>query len=414
MAATVPSRAEVRVLYCEGNTDGTIGGSYFSLLYLVEGLKGTGYRPVVVFHRTHGLLQRFANSGADVLVLEKQPPLRLRPVNSAFGRRHPILVAPIRLVQRAVNFIRFLSSVRENAALLRKLDVALLHLNNSVTRSPEWMLAALFTRTPCVVHERGINDRFPLFSRLLAPRLAAVICISDAVRNNLLEHRVTHRNLRVILNGLDPERVKPGQSREMVLRSLSIADDRRIVGMVGNLREWKGQEVLVRALPAIVAMVPGVVCLLVGAATEADQPYARRLHKLIADLSLQDHVVFAGYTANVADFFNVMDVAVHASISPEPFGRVLLEAMAMEKPVIGSRNGAVPEIVVDGVTGYTFEPGNADELAKRVITLLKDTATAHSFGKAGRARLVDTFSISRNVDRTLALYEELLGRFGGP
>jgi glycosyltransferase involved in cell wall biosynthesis len=406
-AARGPSPAPVRVLLCEGNTDGTIGGSYFSLLYLVEGFKGSGYQPAVVFHREHALLARYSEC-AEVHVMERRRPVRLLTLDSRFRQRHPALSAPVRLLQRGVNFLGFAATVVQYARFLVNQRIALLHLNNSVTRAHDWMLAALLTRTPCVVHERGINDQFPSLARLLAPRLSAVICISDAVRCNLLEHRVSRSNLHVIVNGLDPERVKPERSREIVLRSLGIADHQQIVGMVGNIREWKGQEVLVRALPAILARVPDVVCLFVGAATEADQPYAKRLRSIVADLSLGDHVVFAGYSANVADFLNVVNVAVHASVLPEPFGRVLLEAMAMEKPVVGSRSGAVPEIVDHGVTGYTFAPGDVDALASCVIDLLERPSAARAFGAAGHARLLERFSITANVSRTLRLYDEIL------
>jgi glycosyltransferase involved in cell wall biosynthesis len=83
--------------------------------------------------------------------------------------------------------------------------------------------------------------------------------------------------------------------------------------------------------------------------------------------------------------------------------------MAMHKPVVGSRDGAVPEIVVDGETGYTFEPNNPDELADRVIRLLEDPARARAFGEAGRRRLDQSFHVSRNIALTMALYDRLLG-----
>ena len=201
--------------------------------------------------------------------------------------------------------------------------------------------------------------------------LSAVICISEAVRANLLEHRVAAGNLRVIENGLDPAQVAPRSTPEDVRRSLGIDERSRVIGLVGNIKEWKGQEVVVRALPAIIARVPEVVCLFVGAASEPDRRYEARLRELISRLGLERHVVFTGYREHVADFLNVMEVPIHASILPEPFGRVLLEAMAMRKPMVGSRAGAVPEIIEHGVTGYTFAPGDSDELASYVIDLLE-------------------------------------------
>jgi len=407
-AAAVPPQAEIRVLHCEGNTDGTIGGSYFSLLFLIQGLKGTRYRPFVVFHRANPLQPRFTEAGADVLVLEKRPPIRFRAVDSAFRRRHPVVAVPVVLLQRALNFARFLATVLQFARLLRTQRIGLLHLNNSVTGSHEWMLAALVTRTPYVVHERGINERFSFLARLLAPRASAVICISQAVRANLVEHRVALDNLRVIENGLDPAEVAPRSAPEDVRRSLGIDERSRVIGIVGNIKEWKGQEVVVRALPAILARVPPVVCVFVGSASEPDRAYEASLRDLISHLGLDAHVIFTGYREHVADFLNVMEVPIHASILPEPFGRVLLEAMALRKPVVGSRAGAVPEIIEYGVTGYTFAPRDSDELSSHVIDLLERPSAARAFGEAGYARLLERFSITANVSRTLRLYDELL------
>jgi glycosyltransferase involved in cell wall biosynthesis len=95
-------------------------------------------------------------------------------------------------------------------------------------------------------------------------------------------------------------------------------------------------------------------------------------------------------------------------VTPEPFGRVLLEAMAMRKPVVGSRGGAVPEIVVDGETGYTFAPGDSGELAARILDLLEHPDRARAFGEAGYQRLVDEFHVDRNVERTMAVYARVL------
>ena len=103
-----------------------------------------------------------------------------------------------------------------------------------------------------------------------------------------------------------------------------------------------------------------------------------------------------------------MELAVHASVAPEPFGRVLLEAMAVRKPVVGSHAGAVPEIVEGGVTGYTFPPGDSVVLAERLAELLLCPQTSRTMGEAGRRRLERQFSIERNVASTLSASPDLL------
>jgi glycosyltransferase involved in cell wall biosynthesis len=124
---------------------------------------------------------------------------------------------------------------------------------------------------------------------------------------------------------------------------------------------------------------------------------------------VERNVLLTGYCPNIANILALAEIAVHTSVAPEPFGRVLLEAMALRKPVVGSRAGAVPEIVVHGQTGFTFTPGNPEELAGHILDLLADPARARAFGDAGYQRLVSHFHVRANVERTTAVYEKLLG-----
>jgi glycosyltransferase involved in cell wall biosynthesis len=398
------AQTPAKILYCEGNVDGTVGGSYYSLLFLTEGLDRSRFTPLVIFRRETPLQPRFERAGIPVRVIERPSSFRITVRDSAFCRRHPLLCAPLAWLQSSVNLLRFCGQVVGLARMLRRERVQLVHLNNSVTRTHEWILAALLTRTPCVMHERGINEYFTPMARWLAPRLDAIICISAAVRDNLIERRVAERNLVLIHNGLDPDRVVPARTADEVRHAYGLTKGRKVIGLVGNIRAWKGQEVVIRALPAIVAKHPDVTCLFVGEASEADREFQQHLDRLISELGVKGNVVFTGYCANVADALNVMDIAVHASVAPEPFGRVLLEAMAMRKPIVGSRGGAVTEIVAEGETGFTFTPGSAEELARRVTELLDEPERAHVLGQAGYQRLVSEFHISRNVERTMAVY----------
>lgn len=391
-----------RVLYLEGNTDGTIGGSYFSLLYLVQGLDRSRYEPTVIFQREHALLPQF-RATATVDLVDKPAPFHIAWLKTPAAARLGPVALPLRIVQSGVNALRFIGTCLRYARVLRRHRAGLLHLNNSITRTHDWMVAARLAGIPCVVHERGINDRFPFPTRQLTPKLAAVLCISQAAYDNLVRHGFDPRNLHIVHNGLDPGKVRPGRPAAEVRAAYGIAADATVVGMVGNLRAWKGQDVLVRAMPAIVRAHPKAVAVFIGEAIEGDS-YADGLRKLVGELGLSGHVVFTGYTSAVADVLNVADVAVHASVTPEPFGRVLLEAMALRKPLVGSRGGAITEIVEEGVTGFTFTPGDSAELAARVLDVLAAPERARALGEAGYERLCSTFHVRTNVERTMAIY----------
>lgn len=399
-----PTAAPARVLYVEGNYDGTVGGSYYSLLFLLENLDRARFDSVLVLRRDTPLMPRFQAAAGRVTIIPRRDPFLVAPA----WRRVPVVGVLLGALQGAVNVLRFYLTVFRLSRVIVRERVQLVHLNNSVTSNHDWMMAAMLARVPCITHERGLNDQYSARSRWCAPRLARIICISQAVHDKLIERSVSRHNLVMIHNGLDPAQVVPARGADDFRRAFGIPDDHLVIGLLGNIRAWKGQEVVVRALPHIVRRVPRVTCLFVGEAAAGDQAYLARLRALARELGVEPHVVFTGYCRQVADALNVMALSIHASTLPEPFGRVLLEAMAMRKPVVGSRGGAVTEIVIDGETGYTFEPGNPEDLAARVVDLLEHPDRARAFGEAGYARLVSEFHIARNVTRTMQVYDDVL------
>jgi glycosyltransferase involved in cell wall biosynthesis len=385
-----------RILYVEGNVDGTIGGSFFSLLFLIQGLDKSRYDPVVVFSFEHRLFPRYESAGARVL---------LRPLAKAIQARSGLG----RLFAKACNLaLGFVIEPVRLAMLLKRERIDLVHLNNSIVRNHPWMMAAKLCGIPCITHERGINPSYSQRSVSLGQNLAAVVCISDAVRDNFASRGVANLPLVTIPNGLDPSEMKSTVPPERVREEFDIQPGRRLIGIVGNLKHWKGQEVVLRATALIKDHFPEIICLLVGDFSKDDAAYRNKINGLIAELKLEGHVIVTGYRPNVADYVNALEVLIHASIEPEPFGRVLLEGMALRKPLVASRGGAVPEIVVDGSTGLLFTAGDHQDLARATELLLKDPERIVRMGEAGYHRLIDHFSIDKNVADTQRLYASVI------
>ncbi|MEO5821016.1 MAG: glycosyltransferase family 4 protein, partial [Vicinamibacteraceae bacterium] len=403
MTPTTP----VLILYCEGNVDGTVGGSYYSLLFLVKGLDRARYRPLVVFYSEHSLLPAFRDAGIETLVWP-----RPKPFNFGSRARGPLaLLRPLLLVaQKGLNVLGDLVwPAIARVFFLKRRGIRLVHLNNTILRGHDWLLAAKVARVPAVVHERGINDRYSAAAKYFGRSLGAIVCISEAVRDNMAARGADFGNLVTIPNGLDPGELRFTTTPAALRATFGLSPDAPVLGMIGNIKSWKGQETLVRAIDTVRQQCPDVRCLLIGATSPADEPYERELKALIAARGLDQHVIFTGFQKNVADFVAMVDIVVHASVLPEPFGRVVLEAMACRKPVIGARAGAIPEIVDEGVTGLTFPPGDAERLAEAILALVQDPARARRMGEAGYERLVATFHIQRNAEATASLYERLLG-----
>ncbi|MGH6692214.1 MAG: glycosyltransferase family 4 protein [Gammaproteobacteria bacterium] len=396
----------IRIVYCENNVDGTVGGSYYSLLYLVKGLDRTRYEPIVIFYTHHSLLPAFRDAGIETQVWPRAKAF-------SFGARVPPPLrrvrTPLLVLQKALNVLRtFLVPALVRAWFLATRGVSIVHLNNSVLYNHDWMLAARLARKTCLTHERGINDRYPTTAKYFSRRLDAVICISDAVRDNMRERGADFGNLVTIHNGLDPQMMRRETPPEALRAALGLTPADLVVCMIGNIKAWKGQDTLIRAMDRVRRVLPQARSVLVGDTSPSDRAYEETLRALVASLDLERHVVFAGFQRNVTDFLMMCDAMVHASVLPEPFGRVILEAMACRKPVIGSRAGAIPEIVEEGRTGLTFPPGDAERLAEAIVTVVTDRSRAARMGERGYDRLVREFHVARNVEATQRTYESLL------
>jgi len=391
-----------RILYLEGNEDGTVGGSYYLMLDLVRSLDRSRFEPLVVFHRSNFLEDKFRECGAEVVVLPKQDPFSLD--NALLN----LLLAPLK---KSVNlYRRLLKPAVAHARFIRAHDVDLVNLNNSITRNHEWMLAARMAGVPCVTHEMGINEHYSLASRWLGKRLGAVICLSHAIRDTMVQRGAWAGNTHVIHCGIDLSRYEEIENPAALRAKHSIAPDAPVIGVVGNVRQWKGQETIVRATALLKDRFPEIRCLLVGGSTAGDQDYRRMLIGLCDELRIADNVIFTGFQKNAIDYMRLMDVVCHTSTSPEPFGIVTLEAMSLAKPLVSTTIGGPAEVVQHGVTGLLVDPGHPELLADAISGFLSDPVCAAEMGRRGREHLLANFSLASNVSQTVMVYEGVLDK----
>jgi glycosyltransferase involved in cell wall biosynthesis len=270
-------------------------------------------------------------------------------------------------------------------------------------------LAPRVVRTVHNVDEFYVSPRYGALLRLSAHGLSKIVAISDAVADYLrTDAQLPPDNIVRIYYGIDPAPFFPDAlppSRRAEGDPLG-TNNRPTIGMVARLAPQKGHRVLFDALPAIQMAVPDVHARLIGheeLSTVAELQAA-------ADARGVGHLVtFEGFRADVARVMADLDVFVLPSLW-EGFGLVLVEAMAAGRPVVASAVGPIPEIVVDGVTGLLVPPGDPAALAEAVTRLLRDPELAAAFGRAGRARVEGHLRLDTMVERTEALYDELLGQ----
>jgi glycosyltransferase involved in cell wall biosynthesis len=244
-----------------------------------------------------------------------------------------------------------------------------------------------------------------LGKRLLCFASARVLVNSSATS----DHLPCGNKITVIHNGIDVGRFDLTLDGMPFLDQHGIPADAPLVGTVGRLRPWKGQDSFLRSMARVAGALPAARFLVVGGAIfDVQDGYSENLHRLASELGIADRVTFTGQLADVRPALAAMDLFVHPG-APEPFGLVNLEAMAMGKPVVAYAHGALPEIVPDGETGLLVPPGNEEALAGAVIDLLGDSQRRSAMGMAGRARVEAHFTAQRMAGEVGSALGAVLG-----
>ena len=383
-----------RVLLVELAEDGSIGGSHRCLVDIARHLDRREFVPVIVFHEANPYVDELREEGFEVHLLE--------------SRWVPASRVPSRLKRLALKR----AVVRKRLAFLDAVSADLVHLNNSPRAGwDDWLPAARIRGIPCLSHARGFPTSHPHAVVAWASRkFDRVITISWAVHQAWLKAGIPPSRLTQIYDGVDLESLKAklGRTPAEVRTGFTLAPDCVLVTMVGHLRTWKGQDVLLQALEQLVRQ--GFdrlhVALIGGPTNSEDNTYIEGLHHFTRTHDLGSRVTFLGPRRDAADFMNAADIVVHASTSPEPFGLVVVEGLALGKPVVASRFGGPGEVIRPGA-GLLFDPSRPSELAGHLRTLAQDPALRHRLGEAGRAG-ASQFDITVNVAVIQALYRKVL------
>lgn len=274
--------------------------------------------------------------------------------------------------------------------------------------------AARAARLPHIWHEHGVKQ-VHVFNRAIYRFVARscdyVIGPSDAVTHALAVAGIKPPRLRTVYNGIDLRRFSntpAGASR--IRREFGLGEGDPAIGLVGQLLPHKGHVTLIHAAPGILRELPRSRFFIIGALE--NPPYEAELRQRIASASLGSAFTFTGWRSDVQDVIGAMDVSVVPTLTPEPAALSLMETMAVGRPVVASRSGGTPELVLDGETGLLFTPGHSDELAARVVELLKDRPKAERLGRAGRRRMEDRFTEERHLQEIAALYRQIVAERG--
>ena len=369
------------ILYL-ANRGSLIGGGEISLRELLKGLNKEAFNPLVICPEEGELTKSIRGMRLRVFCL---PMKRLR-----YG-----------------NPLSLLPTVARMAKIIKREKVDLIHANGSRCMIYSG-IAAKLCRKPIVWHVR-ITQSEPMLDRFLASLASRVVVISQEVKRRRFNWLENRGKVAVVYNGVDLALYNTKPNNGGLRKELGLSATTPLVGIVAQLHPKKGLQFFLKAARRVSQLLPDCRFLIVGEDITAKEDYLLQLRALTRELGIEGRVVYTGFREDIPSVIVSMDCLVLSSLE-EAFGRVLIEAMAASKPVVATKVGGVPEIVVDGSTGLLVPPADEESLARGIIYLLQNREVAKKMGQEGRARAEKLFSLEGHVAHIEALYNQLLNQ----
>ena len=321
-------------------------------------------------------------------------------INFSLGSKNPIIM---------------LLNVYKLSRIIKKYKINIIHARS---RAPAWSayFAAKKMGIPFVTTFHGtysIQNKLKKKYNSIMVKSDRVIAISRFINNHILSnYNIDKDKIVTIHRGINIERfnyLKVADERLISLLNIfNIPEDSFVVLLPGRITRWKGHILLIEAIFKL--QRSDIICLFVGDSQGRNKYYAE-LEKILDKFKLKNNFRIIPNQSDMATIYKLADVVVSSSLDPEAFGRVIVEAQAMGRPTISANHGGGSEIIIDGLTGWLFKPGDADDLSDKInkaLTLNKDNRDKLAINAIKRAKL--NFNNETMCAKTLQLYAELVNK----
>lgn len=349
-------------------------------------------------YRDNCLLGLFADDGPLKRLLEQQhisvQVLATRPIQVGKGSS---------FVQGLSSVCQLLPLVAKVVLLSREYDLIYANTHKALIVGA---LASFFSHRPLVyrLHDILSAAHFSQANRSVAVTLAnrfasLVIANSKATGAAFVEAGGRLDITKVVYNGFEPGLYQNHTSNHGQVRQQLGLDRQFLIGHFSRLSSWKGQHVLIEAL----AHCPkDVAAVFVGDAMFGEQDYVQGLHEQVAILGLEKRVRFVGFRSDVVPVMATCDLVAHTSTAPEPFGRVIVEAMLCARPVIAAQAGGVTELVEPGKTGWLVSPNDPLQLAAAITTCRNQPEQTAAIAREAQSQASQRFNLTA-INQQIAL-----------
>lgn len=400
------------------NPVGVLGGGERSLLDLIAAIRATD--PSVEMHvivGTDGPLVAHAQElGAVVHVLAMPNTMsELGDSTLRGGKISTAMGLAMRGIRSANPFRRYLRELRRT---LRRLEPSIIHSNGIKTH----LLARLAAPkgVPVIWHIRDFISTRPLVRRMLSLAIndrVTLIANSRAVASDVTKVLSTSREIEVVYNAIDTNAFSPAAGNTQWLDQLAgfepTSEEVVRVGLIATFARWKGQDLFIDATARLLTEHPQLRArfFIIGGPiyrTSGSQFSLDELRQRVSEKGITEKIGFVPFQKNPADVYRALEVVVHASTMPEPFGRTIVEAMSCARAVIVSNAGGAAELFENEQNALGVAPNDIGALADAMARLIEDPSLRERLGNAGRTAAEERFNRTRLGADILEIYRKLL------
>ena len=299
-------------------------------------------------------------------------------------------------------------------------NISIVHARS---RAPAWscLLATKLTRRKFVTTFHGtynFSGKLKKFYNSVMVRSDLIIAgsnfIFSHIKDNYSKYLGSKKKFLVIFRGINVDYFDPSSKLESdekkLLKKWGINKEKKIILMPGRLTSWKGQELFIEAINLVkIELGYEAFHAVILGSEQGRNLYKKKLVRLMEQYRLNNQIKFINHCSDMALAYKVSDIIVSASIEPEAFGRVAVEAQSMEKLIIASNIGGSNETIINDKTGFLFESGNASSLSKKIIkAITMDETSLQIIGKEGRKNIIKKFNVEKMCFSTYSEYKRLL------
>ena len=398
------------ILYVENGIG--YGGAVICLRHLVRNLDRNRFKPLVVTGRSTPQYQEIRQDAEWLCIPDRRIDvvgMRASLKQSAgWHRIYGLKWLLNQLLARADDLFNFLPFFLHLLWVAWRFKADLIHANNEPLCNRAALLVGKTLHIPVICHVRGDQDG----SRLMNWAFTLpdhFISISQWIAKSIEEKlQVPPEKNSLIYDGIALEKLDINADGADFRRQYNIPQDAFAVGLVGLLIPWKGQELFLDTAKLLKDAIPNLKMVIVGGTPDDYVPYENRLRQRVIQEQLEASVIFTGHVSKMEPVYNGLDVVISASMSPEPLGIVIIEGMAMGRPMIGPNHGGTAEIMEHNRTGLLFTPKDPVSLATEIKKYYFNSELRHQLGHNARLHVIEKFAMKAFIDEVQALYDSFL------